>query len=121
MPRIVGQFAKEPRCGEADIVDHHVEPPEAFDDGRNQRLYGIGLRYVANPGDRVRAESAGRGFGLCGIDVADEDGRAFGDEAAGDGLADPAFAASAGDDADLALESHVMYTPPLSETSWPVM
>src|SRR5690606_26485107 len=91
----------------ARVVDHGVEPAVVLHGGDHQGLHVGRVRHV---GGHEAGPAAGRGdlgrhaLAAGGVDVVDDDGRAFLGQPLGDTLADAA--AGAGDDDGLVLQTH---------------
>ncbi len=79
-------------------------PPKRSNAACDHRLDVAGARHVGAHARSVRAERIGDPHRAVAVTVGDDDARAFGDELAGDALAEPRR--GAGDDGDLSCESH---------------
>ena len=109
IPLLLRQFVHARRAVDARTRDEHVETAEALERGVDEPLCVIRLRDVDSLRARdVRAELGG-GRGSCvGVQVAEHDARALGNQRASAGEADPAGASR--DDRDLAREPGLHHT-----------
>src|SRR6185312_2611176 len=104
-------FHEGKRLVEAGVVEHHVEPAEAFDSLLNRVANLPAVRDVNGDGQRgtsVLGQAVGDGLGLCAVDVGNRDRGAVFGQAASNPFAEPLSAP--GDNCDLVLKpGHVVF------------
>ena len=89
---VVGQESLE-SAADPGVVEHDVQPAEAFDRDVDECLHLIGVAHVGSLERRPFAQRRGDRLALLDVDVGDDHARPFGDQQFGGCLADGAGAA----------------------------